>query len=106
VKSISILLAGALGAAVAFSAAAAMEADKKGPASVSESAPDKTGKVPQGKAGEATMPQKSKPASVSESAPDKTGKEKTAPKQADSKDMPNPKTPSSVSESKPSPGQK
>ena len=100
-KQTSILIAAVMGTALALSANAAMEADKKGPSSVSESAPDKTGKSEKGKAGEATMPKKASPASVSESAPDKTGKEKAAMKQKDSKDMPNPKSPSSPSESKP-----
>ena len=96
----------AVAALFAMSATAATNPDmtKNAPASVSESAPDKTmdkdkGK---GKAGEATMPKKAAPASVSESAPDKSGKEKAAPKMKDSKDMPNPKTPASPSESKPS----
>ena len=100
-KRTSVLVVAALGTALALSANAAMEADKKGPSSVSESAPDKTCKADKGKAGEATMPKKAAPASVSESAPDKTGKEKAAKKQKDSKDMPNPKSPSSPSESKP-----
>ena len=100
-KRTSVLVVAAMGAALALSANAAMEADKKGPSSVSESAPDKTGKSEKGKAGEATMPKKAAPASVSESAPDKTGKEKAAKKQKDSKDMPNPKSPSSPSDSKP-----
>jgi hypothetical protein len=79
---------------------------KNAPSSVSESAPDKTGKKEKGKAGEATMPKKAAPASVSESAPDKTGKEKAAAKKKDSKDMPNPKSPASSNESKPSYPQK
>ena len=95
-----------MGAALALSANAAMEADKKGPSSVSESAPDKTGKSEKGKAGEATMPKKAAPASVSESAPDKAGTEKAAAKMKDSKEMANPKSPSGVSESKPSQPQK
>jgi hypothetical protein len=98
-KSIAILVAGAL--AFAASANAAMEADKKAPSSVKEEAPDKTGKMEKGKAGEATMPKKAAPGSVSESAPDKTGKEKAEAKKKDSKDMPNPKSPSSPNESKP-----
>ncbi len=48
------------------------------------------------------MPSKG-PSSVSESAPQKTGKEPgTAPLVSDSKNMANPKSPSSVSESAPS----
>lgn len=41
------------------------------------------------------------PSSVSESAPQNTGKDKPAPRVNDSKNLPNPKTPSSVSESAP-----
>lgn len=107
---IGVAFAAALGASVGLSAHAATsnnpDMDKNAPSSVSESAPDKTGKKPKGKAGEATMPKKASPSSVSESAPDKTGKEKNAPKMKDSKDMPNPKSPSSINESKPSQPQK
>ena len=104
-KSASILIAAFAAAAALPSYAATSnnpDMTKNAPASVSESAPDKTGKMEKGKAGEATMPSKTKPASVSESAPDKTGKEKGAGKMKDSKNMPNPKTPASPNESKPS----
>lgn len=92
----------AVGVAVAMSVQAG---EVKGPASVDESAPQKTGKDAKdakGKASSPAMPSKG-PASVSESAPQKTGKEPPAPMaKGDSKNMPNPKTPSSVSESAPS----
>lgn len=108
-KSASILgaaFAALVGTSAGFAAHAATsnnpDMTKNAPASVSESAPDKTGKMEKGKAGEATMPRKDSPASVSESAPDKAGKEKAAPKMKDSKDMPNPKSPASPNESKPS----
>jgi hypothetical protein len=91
-------------ALIAFGGASALSlhaGEVKDPASVSESAPDKTGKKAKGAAGTPTTPSKG-PASVSESAPQKTGKEPPAPAaKADSKNMPNPKTPSSVSESDP-----
>jgi hypothetical protein len=96
---VQILGALALGAFVAMPVNAAET--PKGPSSVSESAPDKTGKEAKGAAGTATMPTKG-PASANESAPQKTGKEPPAPAvKADSKKMPNPKTPASVSESAP-----
>jgi hypothetical protein len=108
-QRVSILgaaFAALVGTSMGFAAHAATsnnpDMDKNAPSSVSESAPDKTGKKDKGKAGEATMPKKASPSSVSESAPDKTGKEKAAPKMKDSKDMPNLKSPSSPSESKPS----
>ena len=91
-------------ALIAFGGASALSlqaAEVQSPSSVSESAPDKTGKKAKGAAGTSTMPSKG-PASVSESAPQKTGKEPPAPMaKGDSKNMPNPKTPSSVSESDP-----
>lgn len=95
---LQILGALALGAMVAIPVNAAEP--QKGPSSVSESAPDKTGKDAKGKGGTPVLPSKG-PASVSESAPQKTGKEPPTPMKADSKNMPNPKTPSSVSESAP-----
>ena len=51
-------------------------------------------------AGVSTMPGKG-PASVSESAPQRTGKEPVTPMTGDSKATANPKSPSSVSESAP-----
>jgi hypothetical protein len=48
-----------------------------------------------------TLPARSDPASVSESAPQRTGKEVTAAPVTDSKNTPNPKTPANVSESAP-----
>lgn len=90
--------------AVAFGVAVAMSVQAGGmktPASVDESAPQKSGKDAKGKAGAPAMPSKG-PASVSESAPQK-GKEPPAPTgPGDSKKLPNPKTPSAVSESGPS----
>lgn len=97
----SVAGAMAVGVAVAMSVQAG---EAKGPASVDESAPGKTGagKSEKGKAGPAAMPSKG-PATVSESAPQKTGKEPPAPMTpGDSKNLPNPKTPSAVSESGPS----
>lgn len=51
--------------------------------------------------GVATMPARNNPASVSESAPQKTGKEVSSPPVRDNMKMPNPKVPASVSESAP-----
>ena len=53
-----------------------------------------------GKSGKAVMPSKG-PSSVSESAPAKTGKEKPGQLMNDDKNTPNPKTPSGSSESAP-----
>jgi hypothetical protein len=89
-----------MGAALAMPAYAAEKADKKGPASVDEGAPDKTGKAAKGAAGVATMPAKG-PSSANEGAPEKTGKDATASAKSDSKKMANPKTPSSVNEGAP-----
>ena len=72
----------------------------KGPSSVNESGPGKTGKEAKGKSGTPVLPSKG-PASANESAPEKTGKEPPTPIKADSKKMANPKTPVSVSESAP-----
>ena len=94
---IKVLSAAVVGFAIALPVQAA---ETKAPASVNESAPDKTGKDAKGKAGAPTLPSKG-PGSVSESAPAKTGKEPPTAMKADSKNMPNPKTPSSVSESAP-----
>lgn len=58
--------------------------------------------VPRAGAGESVMPSRNQPASVSESAPQKTGKEVAAGKVADDKTMANPKTPASPNESGPS----
>ncbi len=96
---IQILGALALGTMVALPVNAATETPK-GPSSVSESAPDKTGKDAKGMSGTAVLPSKG-PASANESAPQKTGKEPGTPMKADSKMMANPKTPASVSESAP-----
>lgn len=98
ISRVQILGALALGAFVALPVIAAET--PKGPSSVSESAPDKTGKEAKGVGGTATMPSKG-PSSANESAPQKTGKEPASPMKADSKMMPNPKTPASVSESAP-----
>ena len=95
---LQILGALALGTMVAMPVNAAETS--KGPASVSESAPDKTGKDAKGMSGAPVMPSKG-PSSANESAPQKTGKEPATPMKADSKMMPNPKTPASVSESAP-----
>src|SRR4051812_24055277 len=51
--------------------------------------------------GVSTMPARNNPASVSESAPQKTGKEVSTPPVADNKKIPNPKVPASVNESAP-----
>ena len=105
-SKISILgIVGAAALALTAGAYAGEMTMKKGePSSVNESAPDKTGKEPKGKAGVPTMPSK-KPSSVSESAPQKTGKEPaTPPGKPDSKKMANPKSPSSVDESAPTKG--
>ena len=101
-STIKALCAAACGLTLAVSAHAAdTKADRKNePSSVSESAPDRTGKEMTGKSGKAVMPSKG-PSSVSESAPSKTGKEKPGKLVNDSKDMPNPKTPSGSSESAP-----
>ncbi len=100
-STIRALGAAACGLTLAVSAHAAEMTIKKGePASVSESAPDRTGKEMKGKSGKAVMPSKG-PSSVSESAPSKTGKERPGKLVNDNKDMPNPKTPSGSSESAP-----
>ena len=97
-SSLYMLAAIAAGAALAIGSHAG---EAPTPSSVSESAPDKTGKKAKGEAGAPTMPSKG-PSSVSESAPQKTGKEATPPAgPGDSKNLPNPSTPSSVSESAP-----
>ena len=75
ISNIGMLAAVAFGAALALSSQAG---EVQGPSSVSESAPDKTGKKAKGAAGVPTDPSKG-PASVSESAPQKTGKEPAAP---------------------------
>ena len=98
-SSLGMIAALTAGVALALSSQAA---EIQSPSSVSESAPDKTGKTAKGAAGAPTMPSKG-PSSVSESAPQKTGKEPAAPlAKGDNKDMPNPVTPSSVNESAPS----
>jgi hypothetical protein len=51
--------------------------------------------------GVSTMPARNNPASVSESAPQKTGKEVSSGPVRDNKNMPNLKAPASVSESAP-----
>ena len=96
---LQILGALALGTMVALPVYAAVETPK-GPSSVSESAPEKTGKDAKGMGGSPVLPSKG-PSSANESAPQKTGKEPATPMKADSQMMPNPKTPSSVSESAP-----
>lgn len=58
-------------------------------------------RVPPVGSGVSTMPSRNNPASVSESAPQRTGKEVSSPPVADSRNMPNPKTPANVSESAP-----
>ena len=62
---------------------------------------DAAKREPKAGSGVSTMPSKNMPSSVSESAPQKTGKEVSAGKVPDDKRMANPKTPSSVSESAP-----
>ena len=100
ISTSKLSIIGGAALALAFGAYAAEMTTKKGePSSVSESAPDKTGKEDKGKAGVSTMPSKG-PASANESAPQKTGKEPaTPPAKSDSKKMANPKTPSSGDES-------
>jgi hypothetical protein len=51
--------------------------------------------------GTSVLPSRNVPASVDESAPQRTGKEVSSAPVPDNKNMPNPQTPSSVSESKP-----
>lgn len=98
VSGTGLLAAIAAGVTIAVSSQAA---EVQSPSSVSESAPDKTGKKAKGAAGTPTAPSKG-PASVSESAPQKTGKEPRAQSaRGDSKNLPNPSTPSGVSESAP-----
>jgi hypothetical protein len=58
-------------------------------------------RVPSTGAGTSTLPSRNVPASVDESAPQRTGKEVSSGPVPDDKNMPNPKTPSNVSESKP-----
>jgi hypothetical protein len=57
--------------------------------------------TPPAAAGSSTLPSRNVPASVSESAPQRTGKEVSSAPVPDDKNMPNPKTPANVSESKP-----
>lgn len=58
-------------------------------------------RVPPVGSGVSTLPSRNDPASVSESAPQRTGKEPSSLPVADSRNMPNPKTPANVSESAP-----
>jgi hypothetical protein len=51
--------------------------------------------------GASALPSRNVPASVDESAPQRTGKEVSSAPVPDNKNMPNPKTPANVSESKP-----
>jgi hypothetical protein len=51
--------------------------------------------------GTSALPSRNVPASVDESAPQRTGKEVSSAPVPDNKNMPNPKTPANVSESKP-----
>ena len=63
---------------------------------------DAAKREPKAGSGVSTLPARNNPASVSESAPQKTGKEMTSPPVRDNMKMANPKTPSGVSESAPS----
>ena len=58
-------------------------------------------RAPEAAAGVPAMPSRNNPASVSESAPEKTGKEVSSGPVADDKRMANPQTPANVSESAP-----
>jgi hypothetical protein len=62
---------------------------------------DASKREPKAGSGVSTLPARNNPASVSENAPQKTGKETTSPKVNDNMKMANPKTPASVSESAP-----
>jgi len=57
--------------------------------------------VPGTAKGASALPNRNVPASVDESAPQRTGKEVSSAPVPDNKNMPNPKTPANVSESKP-----
>ena len=70
----------------------------KGPSSGGNDAQHRT---PAAGSGVSTLPSTNNPSSVSESAPQKTGKAAPAKKVNDDKRMPNLKSPSSVSESAP-----
>ncbi len=77
------------------------ESGDRGVKTPSSGGNDATQRAPKAGSGVATMPGKNNPSSVSESAPQKTGKETAAPKMHDGPKMANPKVPSSVSESAP-----
>ena len=78
------------------------ESGDRGVKTPSSGGSDAAPRVPKKAAGESVMPSKNVPASVSESAPQKTGKEVAAGKVPDDKTMANPKTPASPNESGPS----
>jgi hypothetical protein len=77
------------------------ESGDRGVKAPSSGGSDAAPRVPRKAAGESVMPSRNSPASVSESAPQKTGKEVAAGKVPDDKTMPNPKTPASPNESGP-----
>ena len=62
---------------------------------------DASKRVPSAASGTSTLPSLNNPASVSESAPDRTGKAVSSAPVRDDLNMPNPKTPANVSESAP-----
>ena len=62
---------------------------------------DAAKRVPRAASGTSTVPSLNKPASVNESAPDRTGKAVSSAPVRDDLNMPNPKTPANVSESAP-----
>ena len=62
---------------------------------------DAAKRVPRAASGKSTLPSLNNPASVNESAPDRTGKAVSSSPVRDDLTMPNPKTPASVSESAP-----
>jgi hypothetical protein len=77
------------------------ESGDRGVKAPSSGGSDAAPRVPKKAAGESVMPSRNSPSSVSESAPQKTGKEVAAGKVPDDKTMPNPKTPASPNESDP-----
>ncbi len=71
------------------------------PANRSVTSPRSAARVPEAAGGVPAMPSRNDPASVSESAPQKTGKEVSSAPVPDDKRMANPQTPANVSESAP-----
>jgi hypothetical protein len=96
---LSLVGAAVIGAMFALPASA--QNQSYDPANRSVTSPRSPARVPEAAPGVPTMPARNNPASVSESAPEKTGKEVSSAPVADDKRMANPQTPANVSESAP-----